>query len=533
MRIYPHKVGAIMCGLSLWLSCGSAWALFQHTLKGIEIDSSPVETRIILKADNRIPYRVVSQTSEKIVVDLDAVDPTQSIQTDFASAENIEQVILKPLGANKIRMVVRGERLGNTVVSSKEEAAVKEKAQAKRKSQSVVYENETVDKTQKPSKVLAPDDNGISMAAMEMPAATAENPSDTQTTPNSEESGNAGFLATEETDNSANALLNNEDYDLASETPPQEAVSDRQALIDDKTVADTTDVESEDATWQDLFIAGFQSTMGLGSNILSKTDPGLLFRIIAFSGVLILLGLFIRRKLTQDQNQAYYDEYEDYESNSGFGGFFSKKKGPSNANTGRSLFGNQNLQAPSRQPASRRPAQDRPVGLGGLNGQPAYDTNLIADSGSQQLIHQNHALNQYNKNAAPPLNRPNYRDSRDIDRELQRSIHMREATTKTHTRKQPAKPAAASNKVPPARPQQQRGIQPQTNPLNQPKAPTKQAQPTPGMNNAFNKRQESGLPSNNNEVLDFLRNVAELMEKDGRPELARGVKKGLNPKNKF
>ncbi len=120
-RIPSHSrklVGAlVLCGLTIGLQCGSAWALFAGSLKGIVLDSSPAETKIILRSDHTIPYRLVSHNDEKIVVDLETMDYNQSIPTDFAAADNIEQVVLKPIGRNKLRLIVRGYRVGSPFVT--------------------------------------------------------------------------------------------------------------------------------------------------------------------------------------------------------------------------------------------------------------------------------------------------------------------------------------------------------------------------------------------------------------------------------
>jgi len=42
-----------------------------------------------------------------------------------------------------------------------------------------------------------------------------------------------------------------------------------------------------------------------------------------------------------------------------------------------------------------------------------------------------------------------------------------------------------------------------------------------------NQAEKQGLPSNNTEVLDFLRSVADLMEKDGQTDLAQGIKNSM------
>ncbi|MCA9798492.1 MAG: hypothetical protein KC474_03015 [Cyanobacteria bacterium HKST-UBA04] len=86
-------------------------------LKGILLDSSSGQTRVLLNANQAVPVKVRSQSANRIELELSVHNPQDSIRTDFASAKNIEQVILKPIDATHLKLVIRGNQLGSPSVT--------------------------------------------------------------------------------------------------------------------------------------------------------------------------------------------------------------------------------------------------------------------------------------------------------------------------------------------------------------------------------------------------------------------------------
>ena len=99
-------------------------------LKGILLDSSAIETRIVLQSTDAIPYKVVSKSADSIVLDLTVNGASDSVQTDFAQAKNIEQVILKPVNSQQLRVIIRGEHLADPIVLLPQAEALKKSQQA-------------------------------------------------------------------------------------------------------------------------------------------------------------------------------------------------------------------------------------------------------------------------------------------------------------------------------------------------------------------------------------------------------------------
>jgi hypothetical protein len=143
---------------------------------------------------------------------------------------------------------------------------------------------------------------------------------------------------------------------------------------------------------------------------------------------------------------------------------------------------------------------------------------LTQQKPSSNLINRSQAARQYANNARPPVSpRPahNPNASGIVDQELKRAINTREAIHKTQTREYlEAKKRIASQSG--SASQKQRMAPPLGQPQARQAAPQRPAGKT-----------EASLPPNNTEVLEFLRNVAELMDQDGKANVAKGIQKGL------
>lgn len=552
----PGKQCAIALGVCIGLSWASAWALLQNDLKGIELNSTAIETRVTLKADSPIPFRIVSKSAEKIVIDLNSVDPTQSIPTDFAAADNIEQVILKPLTNNKLRMVIRGERLGVPIIESMKGGRIAAK------NTDPLFEQESFS-PKAASKIKAPDENGHSMLAMEAPQKQAEAPKPIfseeqpavgegkQQSPSADSAETSMDLAALEAEE-ARLLQEAEALDL--ETPEAEAAPDREAIVDRHNVEDTATVDEEGFSWQDALASTLGAIQSVANKALAKTDKGLLFQLIAFAGFFILSVAVLRKVLTR--KEVWYD---DEPAENAYD--YPQEKGPGLL---AGLFGGNRNKRPFSQArpsrgTSPRPARtgERPVGLRGLT----QDAVPPMPMSRETLVNRSQAVNQYARNAAPAYP-PQPRPSREIDRELKRSIHTRQAIEKTHSRKPFTNTgSAASRPMPPRQPQMgshqasgafapPRAAAPTRRPAanmppqrqqqapaaGRPQAPAQSRPIPPAYQQSQPPRrqpqpqQQPGFPANNNEVLDFLRNVAELMEKDGNSHQAQNIKRGMQPR---
>jgi hypothetical protein len=512
--------GVLLYGMLLWGALSTSWALAESDLTGIALSATPVETKIVLQSRGGIPYQIISQSSDKIVIDLSSVDPTQSVQTDFTSADNIEQVILKPAGNDKLRMIIRGERLAPPAVES-------ENQQTKPLSSEMVFQQESSGGTGSTKSVQTTPSNTASSAMVQVP-------SDNNKAIQSSAQGNVPNAnvpsSLQETGNpSTNTFSGKEPTLLNSGNSSSEKGTDRPSLVDLRRVASTESPDENESSWTDSLAETLAPLVATVKKAFAHFGNGWIFPFFGLTGIFILLGLFIRHKLSQ--TGPHFEE-EEIEIPTG-PGFWAR------------LFGGGRREKrilPTLQPdqprrrtryesdtdyrASRH--SDRPVGLSSFNhNSPAVRRQSSLPEIPPPTPSRQHALNQYSKNAMSPLAQQKPRSREELDMEMKRSIQMREAIRQTQTHKSPSSRMGTAPIENPMRPSTTRKpMTPPTSPMmnnrmGQFQDKTKAGQPEP-----------AGLPANNNEVLDFLRSVADLMEKDGKPQLANGVKKGMGQSKK-
>ncbi|MDX2085989.1 MAG: hypothetical protein SFZ03_11440 [Candidatus Melainabacteria bacterium] len=106
--------------LALATTGGAAWAENPHALTSIDFVSTVQGTDIFFHTGSIVPYRVLETASDRMVLEVEQVSPERTVKTNFANANNIQQIILQPVGAHKVRLTVRGRHLGVPNVSFRE-----------------------------------------------------------------------------------------------------------------------------------------------------------------------------------------------------------------------------------------------------------------------------------------------------------------------------------------------------------------------------------------------------------------------------
>jgi hypothetical protein len=91
---------------------GTAFAE-NYPLESIDFIANNRQTNIILHTGSIVPVQKVMISDNKLMLDIDQIDATETIRTNFTGAANISHVILQPLNEHKIRLIIRGENLGN------------------------------------------------------------------------------------------------------------------------------------------------------------------------------------------------------------------------------------------------------------------------------------------------------------------------------------------------------------------------------------------------------------------------------------
>lgn len=474
-----------------------------QNLQGIELNATALETRIILKSGTRIANKVISESAKKIVIDLDSVDPTRAIPTDFATAENIDQVILKPLAGDKLRLIIRGENLGSAVISTQNPLAstriIRRKPVIQATNQPLNLASATPNVVSataksvapKAAKVVLPGDSGYALTALatdpkatEKPVtpATATAPTTVINNPKATAAGDEPLDLTIDDTTSDTTVSSEESADIDSQglVLPADETAPREALYDASKNETTTDLSEDDepSTWIDALTDGLWGILRLAKGL----DRGLAFALFALTGLLIAGTLLARRIF--GQKRSIFDLQDDRPVNRA-------------GRQQRRLF---DEERPVYQDTRASYRGERPVGLGRI--QPEAPTRSAS--------YQNHALNEYSRQASPAIGQPRGVDRQSLDRTLRQSIQQRQGISKTQTRKPYANPGA--------------GVA-QNGPIQRPQQPTSASRPAPSSKPAA--PAQKGLPGSNTEVLDFLRSVADLMEKDGQGQRANGLKRSI------
>jgi hypothetical protein len=101
--------------LSLWLlllSYTGKASAETHTLDSIDFSANNAQkTEIRLHTGSIVPVRKVHISPSKLILDIDDINLNGTVNTRFSEYNNISHVILEPLGEHRVRLVVRGENL--------------------------------------------------------------------------------------------------------------------------------------------------------------------------------------------------------------------------------------------------------------------------------------------------------------------------------------------------------------------------------------------------------------------------------------
>jgi hypothetical protein len=482
---------------TLCLAMPTANAGDVYTLQGLTFEQVASGTQISVEATSGVPYRLLNANDKQITLEIDSVDPNRAIATDFSRSDAIHHVTLKPLSANSLRVEIYGQKLGHPFIQFKAPnyASVKLSSPQSRAASS---------KTPSPKSVAA-------TPPVNSPATSTT----TDTAPASDDAEAFAMEAFQDMEAPVGAPADPTlaEAPYANTAATGQAQGDRQAFAGNELIGEAQTSGEGEENSLDSALAWFGQT-------LVETPLTLFYGVAALLG--ICLGLFsivkialvfqkrqtisqrIKWLLTQPQQAQIRQGGRNPFGHTPFARGF----------TGHSLAANANMPLQGARPAS-------PQLLPGLNPSAQH---LIAKTQAEQVY----------KKANTPLRSPARSvEQRQLDRQLKQTLDM-----KTSWGRQAA-PQAQANKwrkgpgqVTPATSQNQ------NSPIPKFPAVRSQVEATQQASNKANtvagqrppvttssKRQE--MPKQNQDVISFLRNVAERMEKDGNADLANEIKKTL------
>lgn len=86
-------------------------------LESVDFTNNDAGMRIILHTGSIVPVQKVLISENKLVLDIDQVNAGETVRTNFAGASNVSHVIVQPLNDHKVRMIIRGEGLSAPTVA--------------------------------------------------------------------------------------------------------------------------------------------------------------------------------------------------------------------------------------------------------------------------------------------------------------------------------------------------------------------------------------------------------------------------------
>ena len=519
-------------GLALCLPLVGGTAFAENfRLDSVDFVSSGGRTDIILHTGSILPVQKVMVSDEKVILDVDNVNADETVRTNFSGASNVSNVIFKPLGEHKIRLIIRGQNLGAPSVAFNSPVAHDVGHFMDRLPETTASGMRTLQDQGMQSAALSTADRGIETAAVDNAPLengfTSEMPASAPIQPTSDPSLKAAQQG-------APVLP----ITSAGQTLPQGA---------------------------DTGLNRFFNTAAAGG--LDKFLPyGLL-------GLLLLgAGAFVHNRLNRIDDEPNLEDLIEEQQQGKKISFRDMADAYRQQNdvaqtTGKNTKATKpqpELKANASQPQApalrKQQAQDQLIGLGSLrqnaapaggnspaNRQAAYLESLMEAANTAPAVKPTaapqKALNQYQQAAKPvaaPKNNPAKPQAKPKNRALA-DQKMAEETRRQKTQQgdvqdsmqaliQQALAARGGNA---AAPQAQKAQFPQV---------SRQAA-KPAMNAAQGKMPTASnprpqapkpaiaggqdLPATNPQVLDFLRNVAELMDQDGKPEIARSIQRNL------
>lgn len=523
----------------LWMP---VWAE-NFNLESVDFTNTDAGMRIVLHTGSIVPVQKVLVSDNKLVLDIDQVNTGETVRTNFAGASNVSHVIVQPQNEHKVRMIIRGEGLSAPTVA--------------------FYGAGT-------------DASGLS--AEESARLAAET--------------SAALRRQQEA--GIQPAVNNQALATASESAAVErsALKDDDAplafggFVDDKAATQSRSGEIKPSETGPLALGGQVPAATAGNDALGFLTSSKLGNYIPYgllAMVLLGAGVFVRHKLTQ-MNPGH-EEYEDFADEPAASGKRASFREMAEAYRSKHE---------DKRTDSRSANADGMIGLRGLSQgledipapqpEPLIDEESVAPNTLEQILAAMQAANKPKKPMGVPApkkqavnqyaqgtkaKQPKSRQAADeamlqemkraqaAQQELQQQIRAKANAQVNNPGYVPVNRAAAAKKavkspnfqtIPPgaAVNAKSNAKRPAPSPI-QPAAPsaarTAAAKSAPANSMAAKAGYAPATPKpaaaapagnslpNNPEVLNFLRNVADLMERDGKGEIAKSIHKNLSAKN--
>ena len=471
--------------LFLWQS--SFAGNISAVLNGVRLSQIPAGTKVVLLADKAVKYQILESDDEHVALQIEGVAPNSRLKTQLNQSKHVHHMAIKNIGAGSVQLILHGEQLGHPYVSFD--------------SSSFAASVPPVTVTQ-----IQPVQGSdvIDDSALALPMIAEEAPLD--------------VVGVDDANSAAGQVVGVDDTATTEVNTAQTAPATKTAAADrgafDAMAPRVVSEEAETATFDlDQMIQDASEWL---VNMQLKDLLG-----IALFGGLALLGLWLVVRTVQGSLQPMASQ---------------RAQGKGLLASLKTVFSLGRLFAPApkqvKSPFGR--SQQIPLSASQYAQQPQQQFDAPPVLPQQQVpVARQAAQGAYQRNniPVPPTRKPH--EDNELEREIKRSINMKYAignAQQNGTVKRTAPPSAGARPLPSEH--RSAAVAPQQPPVQSPQAqrpqvpPSMSHQPQQPLATSARRQLCQDIPENQ-EVLSFLRNVAELMERDGKPGLANDVKRAI------
>jgi hypothetical protein len=519
-------------------------------LESVDFKTTENQTHIMLHTGSIVPVQKVMTSENKLILEIDQINASQTVRTNFTGASNISHVIMQPINDHKVRMIIRGEKLSPPTIAFFNPSNNMESVSNPDFRGNDAFHRQTLETLQQIqdsgtlSARLNPEYNRLSVVKKAPQAAIkpADTPAKTGLDLMAEENIPFSGLVKAKAPSSENLKP-------ALPTAPEKMKPLNLTAMEIPDTGNELIEQTKSGRYNNYILGGLLAllALGVGGAVIHKIMK--LKQIEPDLEALMLEQNNGKKVSFKEMASAYRSKHDiapktENQSSSG------KPNGKKHAEDviGLRSLSQMDLEtlAASSKPITQKPAVTPPrqplLGTDPFAGKTPTMEQLIAmvqavsepkqpplktPAPSKQVINQ---YKQNEKTKAPPPKKATFPDETMV-KEMKRAQALQQEllqqaqqqitaaqTHKTQPRTTPVNQAMAAQKA--VQPANFKNA-PATNPINNQK-------PASSTMNAAAVGKNGPLPGNP-EVLNFLRNVAELMEKDGKPKIANSIHKNLKP----
>ncbi|WP_373532560.1 hypothetical protein [Vampirovibrio sp.] len=551
---------ALGIALTPWFAA-TGWAE-NFDLESVDFKTVQNQTHIMLHTGSIVPVQKILTSDNKLILEIDQINASQTVRTNFTGASNISHVIMQPINDHKVRMIIRGENLAPPTIAffnpSNNTASISNPDfQNPSLSNNDSFHRQTQETLQQIQ------DSGMQLVEpttlklANKPTQAASKPQTTLPPPNTNNTADTpaktGLDLIESEGIPFSGLVDNSTKGESSSLTPANLPAATEKVeplnltgMDMPNTSNELLEKAKNGRYNNYILGGLLALLALG------VSGAVIHKIMKLKQVEpdleeLLLEQNNGKKVSFKDMASAYRSKHDLEPKGEHNGFSSKPNGKKHVEDliGLRSLNQMDLDSPAAAPAKPMPkkpaAPQQPLsGTDPFAGKTPTMEQLISmvqavsepkQPAAKPPAPSKQAINQYRQNEkpkAPPAKKATFPDETMV-KEMKRAQALQQELLQ-QAQQQIAAAQNPKNQSKTAPVNRAMAAQKTVQPVNFKNAPATNPVPvrkpaSPAMNAAAVGK--NGPLPGNPEVLNFLRNVAELMEKDGKPQIANSIHKNL------